>query len=186
MAVDKRSRSNFASWMETRGYRHQESSVKLGKGRKNCVEFWIGSSKSKIFDQSGKSVTIIRDFFQIRRIYDIRKIGKGSDKSWYKKNLPINQTRNVFHNKSILQLRSTRYVISRGFSRVVKPVPPTDFHRTTRNLVLHRANDYREEKNPRERKEKRRKGEEKKKEEETPCKTPVSIIYTRDIFVVSK
>lgn len=111
---------------------------------------------------------------------DIRKIGKGSDKSWYKKNLPINQTRNVFHNKSILQLRSTRYVISRGFSRVVKSVPPTDFHRTTRNLVLHRANDYREEKNPRERKEKRRKGEEEKKKKKHPVKHPfpLSILAT--------
>lgn len=127
---------------------------------------------------------VISSRFEEYTIFE--KLEKGAINLGIRRILPINQTRNVFHNKSILQLRSTRYVISRGFSRVVKPVPPTDFHRTTRNLVLHRANDYREEKNPRERKEKRRKGEEKKKKEETPCKTPVSIIHTRDIFVVSK
>lgn len=40
----------------------------------------------------------------------------------------------------------------------MKPVPPTDFHQTMRNLVLHptgRANDYRERKNPREKKKKK-------------------------------
>lgn len=139
VAVDKSFRSNRDSCSDgnRRGYRHQESSVKLGEeGKLQRSKFWT-LARFRIGFVSN-SFTASFFFFKIL----ISSKNKG-----YRATRDLQDLYTLPQIDSRLKKKVYVTCLSQIFT-VVKSVPPTDFHQTMRNLVLHpgRANGYRERK----------------------------------------
>lgn len=139
VAVDKSFRSNRDSCSDgnRRGYRHQESSVKLGEGGKlQRSKFWTLARIGFV----SNSFTASLDFFFF-------KIFISSKNKGYRATRDLQDLYTLPQIDSRLKKKVYVTCLSQIFT-VVKSVPPTDFHQTMRNLVLHpgRANGYRERK----------------------------------------
>lgn len=139
VAVDKSFRSNRDSCSDgnRRGYRHQESSVKLGGGGETSAFKILDACTNWLCKQLVHGVA---GFFFFKILISSKNKG-------YRATRDFQDLYSLPQIDSRLKKKVYVTCLSQIFT-VVKSVPPTDFHQTMRNLVLHpgRANGYRERK----------------------------------------